>query len=349
MTPGTLRRHDLPETASHEGRPLTFPPPLVSVIMASYNHARFVTQAIESVWKQSHQNVELIVIDDGSTDESAELIERLRQRSPIPMQFRTQENSGPAATFNRGLDLAAGKWVCILASDDFYPPDFIERNLKEAAAIDNDQVIQHANAFLVEHDGRITGTLDGVSQTVPLRGEAFELLVNGGGRLLPCTMFLKRELLLKAGQFDPAMIAEDCDLHLRLARVATFHYIEDPIFYSRHTPGSLGKKPWLWGDSITGAIAKHGDILGDRLPHLLARASSNVSARCFEHGEWRHGLRWAGRAIHYAPHALDKTRAAAALSARIGLAMARHTALRLFGRDRLVRVKRALFPSSPHG
>jgi glycosyltransferase involved in cell wall biosynthesis len=316
--------------------------PLVSVLMASYNHARFIRQAIESVWNQTHPNMELIVVDDGSEDRSVEIIEELQARSPIPMHVEVQENRGPAATFNRALQSAAGDWICILASDDFYSPGFVERQLAEATGSSRDAIVVHSNAYLVEADGRVTGTLDGISEAVPLRGQAFELLVNGGGRLLPCTMFLRRQLLLDAGAFDPEMIAEDCDLHLRLARAAEFHYVEDPIFYSRYTPDSLGKKPWLWGDGIIKALAKHEDVLGDRLPGLLAKASSNICDHCFEYGEWAHGLRWGGRALGHAPGIGARTRVAGHLAHRITRAATRNIAYRLFGRDRLVRLKRKL-------
>jgi glycosyltransferase involved in cell wall biosynthesis len=314
----------------------------VSVLMASYNHARFIGQAIESVWNQTHSNMELIVVDDGSRDRSVEIIEELQARSPIPMQVEIQENRGPAATFNRALQQARGEWVCILASDDFYSPGFVERQLSEAIGSGKQDVVVHSNAYLVEADGRMTGTLDAVSETVPLRGQAFELLVNGGGRLLPCTMFIRRQLLLDAGAFDPEMIAEDCDLHLRLARAAEFHYVEDPIFYSRYTPESLGKKPWLWGEGIIKALAKHEDLLGDRLPRLQAKASANICDHCFEYGEWSHGLRWGGKALGFAPGVGAKTRVAGHLAFRIARAGARNIAYRLFGRDRLVRLKRKL-------
>ena len=316
--------------------------PLVSVLMASYNHDRFIEQAIRSVWNQTHPNMELIVVDDGSRDRSVEIIKELQARSPIPMQVEVQENRGPAATFNRALQHAKGEWLCILASDDYYAAGFVERQIGEATRLGKKDIVVHSNAYLVEDDGRVTGTLDAVSDSLPLRGEAFELLVNGGGRLMPCTMFLRRQLLLDAGAFDPDMIAEDCDLHLRLARTAEFHYVEDPIFYSRYTPGSLGKKPWLWGDGIIKALEKHEDVLGDRLPCLRAKASSNICDHCVEYGEWSHGIRWGAKAIGYAPGIGAKTRVASRLVYRIGRAGVRNVAYRLVGRERLVALKRKL-------
>lgn len=319
--------------------------PSVSVLVASYNHARFITQAIESVWAQQGARVELIVIDDGSSDNSVAILRELQARSPIPMSVAVQENAGVSATFNRALALARGDWVCILASDDYYAPDFLARSLAAASGLAENGVV-HANAYLVEADGTLRGTMDEVAQLAPLRGQAFEQMVTGQGRMTPCTMVMRRRLLLEAGGFDPQLAAEDTDLFLRLARIAEFHYIEEPIFYSRYTPGSLGKRPWVWGDSTIRAIQKHADILGPRLQPLLSKVAANLCDHCFEYGEWGHGLRWCGRAIGFAPGAAAKATVAGHLGYRIGRAAARNLAYRLFGRERLVRWKRALRPSA---
>jgi glycosyltransferase involved in cell wall biosynthesis len=316
--------------------------PTVSVLMASYNYAQYVAEAIRSVWAQTYPDLELIVIDDGSTDESPQIIEELCEKSPVWMEFRRQDNAGPSAAVNHALSLASGEWVCLLACDDYYSPDFIERNLDQASSHRDRDIVIHSNGYLIEVDGKITGTLAGVSPLEPLKGHAFEAFATGHGRILPSTMFVRRNLLLKIGGFDPEIIAEDCDLMLRLARAAEFDYIEDPIFYSRYTPGSLGKKPWLWGDGIIKALAKHEDLLGKRLPGLLAQASANICDHCFEYGEWSHGIRWGGKALGYAPGLGAKGRLAGHLTYRIARAGVRNVAYRLFGRERLVRLKRKL-------
>ena len=317
-------------------------PPLVSVVIASYNHARFVEQAIDSVWRQGHRPLELIIVDDGSSDGSFELIEKLAARSPIPMTLVAQANAGPGAAFGRGVAMAQGEWLCILASDDFYAPEFIARNLAEAARLDGDQWVLHANAWLVEVDGRVSGTIDAIGITTPLEGDAFECLVEGGGRLLPGTMFVRRDLFLAAGAFDPTMIAEDCDLQLRLARHARFHYIRDPIFHSRYSPASLGKRPWLWGDSIVRALTKHEDRLGPRLPGLLAKACAKIALSCFEYGRPGDGLHWARQSLGYTRGGAARVRAAGGLTLRTTRAITRLAAYRLVGRERLVRAKRRL-------
>jgi glycosyltransferase involved in cell wall biosynthesis len=314
------------------------PPPIVSVLMPAYNHERFVGEAIESVWNQTCRDLELLVIDDGSSDRTFDVVRDMAARSPVPMHVETQANQGIAATLNRLVGLSSGEWLAFLSSDDFYAPDYVERNLAEARKAGKNPVVVHSDSYLVEASGTITGTLSKVSGLEPLRGQAFERLVTGHGNLMSATIFVRRQLLLDAGGFDPGMIAEDLDLQLRLARRAEFRYIDQPIYYARHTPGSLGKRPWLWGDSIIRSIAKHEDILGERLPALLAQSSRNIAMACFEHGQIGKGVHWAKRALAY--------RRDPATAARIAIgsvkALARSAAIGLFGRERLVRAKRKL-------
>jgi glycosyltransferase involved in cell wall biosynthesis len=315
-------------------------PPLVSVLMPAYNHESFVREAIESVWAQTHRNLELLVIDDGSTDSTLQIVRSLQPGSRVPMHVEAQPNQGIAPTLNRLVSRAKGEWLAFLSSDDFYAPDYIERNLAEAARSGKDEVVVHSDAYLVEASGAVTGTLSSVSGLEPLRGQVFDRLVTGEGNLMSATIFLRCALLMEAGGFDATMIAEDLDLQLRLARRAEFRYIDQPIYYARHTPGSLGKRPWLWGDSIIGAIAKHEDILGDRLAELLAKSSRSIAMACFEQGEIGWGVHWSRKALAYARG--SKAAAALGLAAGSLQALSRSAAISLFGRERLVHLKRRL-------
>ncbi|MEO1180761.1 MAG: glycosyltransferase, partial [Cyanobacteria bacterium J06636_28] len=96
---------------------------LVSVIISNYNYGRFITEAIESVLNQTYSNVELIVVDDGSTDNSRDIIQSYSHR--LISVF--QENSGQGAAFNVGLTQASGDIICFLDADDYYRPDKLEK------------------------------------------------------------------------------------------------------------------------------------------------------------------------------------------------------------------------------
>jgi glycosyltransferase involved in cell wall biosynthesis len=99
--------------------------PLVSIVIPSYNHGRWIRQTLESVYSQTYRRLELIVIDDGSTDDSADSIRQSLATCPFPSRFVARENRGAHATINEGVALATGEYINILNSDDWFPDDRI--------------------------------------------------------------------------------------------------------------------------------------------------------------------------------------------------------------------------------
>jgi len=93
--------------------------PLVSVIMPVYNGAKFLAEAVTSIRQQSYHPLEIIIVDDGSTDETAEIVTGLGK----DIRYAYQRNSGPAAARNKGLEMARGEIITFLDVDDLWPPD----------------------------------------------------------------------------------------------------------------------------------------------------------------------------------------------------------------------------------
>lgn len=93
--------------------------PLVSIILDNYNYEHFVDKAIDSALNQTHQNIEIIVVDDGSTDGSWNVIQKYSDKI---IAFR-KENSGQSSAFNKGFDLSNGDIICFLDSDDIFLPE----------------------------------------------------------------------------------------------------------------------------------------------------------------------------------------------------------------------------------
>ena len=112
--------------------------PLVSICIPTFNYGRFIPEAIQSVLIQSFSNFELIVVDNASTDETAELMEAFVRSDPRIRFYRNSENVGIAKNFNLALGYAAGDYVKILCADDLLAPTALERSL---AAIRNDPAV----------------------------------------------------------------------------------------------------------------------------------------------------------------------------------------------------------------
>ncbi len=102
---------------------------LVSIITPCYNSERYIAETIESVVSQTFQSWEMIIVDDGSGDETAEIVNRFAGRDPR-IQYISQQNSGSAAARNNGIRRAEGRYIALLDSDDLWLPEFLERQLR---------------------------------------------------------------------------------------------------------------------------------------------------------------------------------------------------------------------------
>jgi alpha-1,3-rhamnosyltransferase len=222
--------------------------PLVSVVVPVYNHERFVGATIRSLIAQSYQNLELIVVDDGSSDGSIEIIRALAQdcqsRFARFVLFE-QSNSGIAATLNRGIAASKGSLLLWLASDDLANPD--------AVATLVPVLLQDPEVGLACGDADYIDAL-GQSITKKRRGRHFTSLVHsfvagkkdfnletdfGSYRSLIDSFYVsigclvRRSHFLEAGYFDTSYITEDCELWLRLSKICRFKFVDRTLFHRR--------------------------------------------------------------------------------------------------------------------
>jgi glycosyltransferase involved in cell wall biosynthesis len=131
------------------------PLPAVSVVMPAYTHERYVGEAIASVIAQTHRPLELIVIDDGSSDATADRCRAAVAHAPFRVRLITRENRGATATLNEGIELAEGEFIQLLNSDDRLPPQRIATML--AALLDRDACWGYARVAMIDRDGEALG------------------------------------------------------------------------------------------------------------------------------------------------------------------------------------------------
>lgn len=183
--------------------------PAVSVIMPAYNMERFIDQAIRSVMDQTMTDWELLVIDDGSTDDTCAIVERLACQDCRIRLYRNPENLGVAKTRNRGFELSRGEYVALLDSDDLWLPEKLEKQLALA---------KRTGAELVYCSYAIVDAgLEKVREDylVPERAD-FETLLKEN--VIGCSTVLLRRELTRDHRFEPAYLHEDYVLWLELLR-----------------------------------------------------------------------------------------------------------------------------------
>jgi succinoglycan biosynthesis protein ExoO len=211
---------------------------LISVIMANYRGGRFIDRALESVLSQTVRDLEVIVSDDASPDDSVARVAKLQQRDPRIRLLTTETNGGPARCRNRALAEARGAWIALVDSDDLIHPERFERLLAAADGLGIDIVADDLLHF--HDDGTPSRLLLPDGQQTPLKITAVDWILAGSNGLPPLGYVkpLIRASILGGLRYDETLkIGEDYDFMLRLLlRGATLQVVPEPwYFYRRHS------------------------------------------------------------------------------------------------------------------
>lgn len=192
----------------------------ISVVVPSYNHARYVARTLRSVFAQTHAPAQLLVIDDGSRDESARVIERALAACPFPCEFVARENRGLAATLNEGLArVAPSRYFAYLGSDDVWLPDFLRARV---ALLERRPraTLAYGHCHYIDAEDRATDcTTDWATYA---DGDARQMLWRGTGPHSP-TVAYRRDALARYGWNEGARL-EDYELYLLLAADGEFAF-----------------------------------------------------------------------------------------------------------------------------
>ena len=234
----------------------------VSVIIPTYNRRALVQRAIDSVLAQTHPVEEIIVVDDGSSDGSAEA---LRARYGERIRYCWQANAGVSAARNTGMSLASGRYFALLDSDDLWRP---EKTAQQVAWLDAHPEFGLVLCDVVRVDG------DGKPYDVFRRRDVLRedgwalrwLLLNPS--LVPASAMFRREVFETCGGFDPSLrTAEDIDFHLRVARHWRIGVVEAELVEAmRGHEGGLSAEATTYDDYVKvveRAIADAAGVVDD--------------------------------------------------------------------------------------
>jgi glycosyltransferase involved in cell wall biosynthesis len=193
---------------------------LVSIIVPSYNRATTLPRTAESVLAQTHQSLELLIVDDGSTDGTMAVAKSLRERDPRVSVLTNQRRKGAPGARNTGLDVAKGQWVIFLDSDDTLEIEMISRLLALAEADGKPDVVTCYTRFIDEASGKHLGHLDLQRFT---HGNIYSKLLSGETYVPIHSAIIRSDRLHQIEGFDEACPSfQEWDLHLRLAHAC--HY-----------------------------------------------------------------------------------------------------------------------------
>jgi glycosyltransferase involved in cell wall biosynthesis len=210
-------------------------PRLVSIIMPVYNGEQYLRQAIDSALAQSYPEWELVVVDDGSSDGTAEIVQSY---SDPRVRYTYQENRGQAAALNRGLELARGEFVTTLDADDWLPPNSLQDRLA--------CMTEHPEFGVVYGDGNYCNaageTVLRFTEHMPsgVTGDVYETLIVSPFYGTGAAVLVRRQLIERFQiYYDEAIVwCQDWDFYIRLAEKAHFGFVPSVvIFYRLHSAG----------------------------------------------------------------------------------------------------------------
>ena len=217
--------------------------PLVSVVCLSYNHERFVQQAVQSVFDQTYSNIQLIVVDDFSSDSSMEAIRKAIAKSPETEIIRMEKNLGNCRAFNRGLQSVRGQYVIDLSADDILVPTRIEKGV---ALLEQDPGfgVQFSDAAIIDEDGKRKGFHSDAfpHATIPSGSIFSEIL--GRYFINSPTMMIRKSVLDELGGYDESLAYEDFDFWVRSSRRWKYVYTPEALVSRRNLKTSMGKRQY---------------------------------------------------------------------------------------------------------
>lgn len=274
---------------------------LVDIVIPTYNCAAYIGSALDSIFSQGDRAYRVLVVNDGSTDDTEEVLQPYMDR----IEYFSKPNEGVVATRNYALERLESEFVAFLDADDVWLPGKLDKQL---AVLESDASVGgvYGNACLIDHEGT---SRDRVYVGEEIRDELvpdlypFLFLKNP---IPTSTLVLRREHLDTAGEFDDALPGtEDYDMWLRVARSTRLHYIDEPLALYRVHGSNLSNN----------LLARHRDnliILYRHLEHspevraVLGRRLSERLAR--EHYSYAYWLYKAGRRLAAAAQLLPLVR-----------------------------------------
>lgn len=212
--------------------------PLVSVIMPAYNQEDFIQSSIESVLSQTYSNWELVVINDGSTDRTKEVVESFSDQRIILIN---QENQGVSKTRNNGLAASKGELIAFLDADDLWLPKKLEKQVQQFQTLGENVGFIHAYYTEFDNRGEYSPKPFKHLKGLNIDGDVKRSIVIHDF-VATLTVMIKREVLESIGDFDTTLSGpEDWDLWIRIAQKYQFGFIAEPLARYRLSASGLSK------------------------------------------------------------------------------------------------------------
>ena len=263
------------------------PNPLVSVVIPAYNCAPFISETLESVYRQTYTNLEIVLVDDGSTDDTPSALAPHMDR----IRYLYQENKGTAAARNAGIQMAKGDLIAFLDNDDLWFPEKIDLQVRvlqehpecglvftDGKEIDGSRVLR--DSLMANHLQSWIDQRDDQDSRV-MHGWLFNELITLNFICSASGVMVRKQSVKRIGGFDERIaIADDYDLYLRMARLYPMAYLRPCLYVWRYRKesqsGSRNNRQYRWTKAMLPVLEKHLHIMPMELRPQVRRRLLNM-------------------------------------------------------------------------
>jgi glycosyltransferase involved in cell wall biosynthesis len=218
---------------------------LVTVICSCYNHNAFVIESIQSVLNQTYKNIQLIVVDDGSNDNSVAVIENFIQAYPEIIFINNKTNLGLTTSVTNAMRYAKGAYFIDLAADDVLLPNCIEIQLNtfQKSSLNNLAIV-YGNAELITEDGKHASYYFDVDENLKTKtkrpsGDIYSNVISATTTICSVSSMCKKDIFDKLNGYDTSLSYEDFDLWIRISREYTIEFVDAILIQKRILANSL--------------------------------------------------------------------------------------------------------------
>jgi glycosyltransferase involved in cell wall biosynthesis len=241
--------------------------PKVSIVIPAYNAMKYLPETVATVFHQTYEDYEVIIVNDGSTDDVALWVTELNHPK---IRLISQENQGLSGARNTGISHAQGDYVALLDADDLWHPTKLEKQVKLLDRFPGAGLVYTWTALMSE-SGQLTGRFFGAKDEGKVWKKLIEFNVVGCGSV----PLIRRTCFDKVGLFDRNLrsFVEDWDLWLRMAPYFDFKVVSEPLVYYRQLPSSASRNWEAMAISYQIVIEKNFNAAPDEMKYLKARSS----------------------------------------------------------------------------
>ncbi len=249
--------------------------PLISIVCPLYNAERFITLSLQSALNQSFQDFEIIVVDDGSSDRSSELVNKLISKDSR-ITLLQEIHHGIATTRNIGIKRSHGELIAFLDADDLWHPDKLSQQLSSLRQHPEAGIIS-CLSVLIDEENKILGWIGGVN----LNGMVYKHTLERNGISCGSIPLIKKECLYEVGLFDPKLTAaSDWDCWIKITKHYPLFTIPKPLVGYRRSAISTTKNYDQIMEDSKNVLKKIDNISKRFYNYCLSRCASTTSGLC---------------------------------------------------------------------